>query len=521
MMTPSSPSNVRDGDGNCGVVSNSATADTAAADTASPYKAKVFDIDELDQYLLDDLLLGGAGDYCSGNTRPLTYLAETAIEVLRRKTPPAGAAGAPPSFVTQPNTTTTATRTQRDGNSNKNSSSLSTITSQFVVDQLVRLLERIAKSASLQSTILKFITILVTQASTPAVQALNLDVVVDESTTSSNNKQQQFHWVTTSSTSMSMSFQRRLVVFAILDTLVPYGYDWLKQKALIWIASSSSSSSSSLELGDAQPTDDNEQQRQQHQQRYNLIMNRRRLMVRKLLEAMETIIPILRLGVLLRAWRQATTTCCGTGSSDTALSPILAMVLSGLLYRPRSQDTSSSSTTTPRFPTLSTTTTLFVLYAHRRWIHHECMKLWQVGGEPLIQSYTNISQMITYQIRFYYQRIWRPFWRNQIRSFRQRVFIIGGSGNDSSSKQQSGQNNDDVSVGKKHNNSTCPFCHLDHITVPYEMENCGHVACYTCLWNYIRLHHHRNHHHLRSGSSDQDPPTCPICDQDIQHCRPV
>jgi hypothetical protein len=53
----------------------------------------------------------------------------------------------------------------------------------------------------------------------------------------------------------------------------------------------------------------------------------------------------------------------------------------------------------------------------------------------------------------------------------------------------------------------CPLCRATPILVPYE-TNCGHVYCYTCLWN---------HSHPSSSAAAG----CHVCRARITSCRPT
>jgi hypothetical protein len=372
-------------------------------------------------------------------------------------------------------------------------------TTASLVEQLSRLLpgsstaagwlQTISKSRSLQTLIVQTITILVTQGTTPACNALGLNVVVvakdGAASRQQNRKQRQQRF--------STSFQKRILLYTFLHLYVPQIYQHLKDT---W-------RSHSLMLLQQQ------QQQQQHDQddddddeqpttTTRIAQKRRQLVFTKLFETIDTITPLLRLAVLLKCWKGAKTSS-------------VAMFLSGLQYT--TDVTSGGDGGRSTQSTLATrTTTFFVLYAYRRWVHHEVMKLWPTIGRPLLHTINETSHMI-YQcissntIVDYWKEIILDIQRKQ----RQRRL----------KKQQ------DATPKYNTQTSSCCLCETKPIPVPYIIQSCGHVACYTCLWNYMekelntvtKKNSRRGRQH---GTPAEDPVLfCPVCYRPIQSCQPL
>ena len=111
-------------------------------------------------------------------------------------------------------------------------------------------------------------------------------------------------------------------------------------------------------------------QEEQHQQQ-SLAQQRQHEVLKKFFQTVDTIIPILRLGVLLSCWSSGTT-------------PNLGLVLSGLRY----SDSNNNNNNNTQQP-------LQVLFAHRRWLHQEAIRLLPMLVNPISNSIKEILEMLT------------------------------------------------------------------------------------------------------------------------------
>ena len=539
--------------------------------TMTTTASKVLDVQQLDDYLISHLLLGtgtttatttttGSGtsssnrssssSSSSNNNRPLSYILQCALELTQNIYD---------MIKIAENNNNDDNNNDDDhnydgisNNSNHNSSSNMEMKKtkkkmnmilNSVIWMVMKTTKQVIESATIQDLIVKFWTLVITQGRTPAVQALHLDVTEAGSSTGtssllSGNDQQRLHHeyhhhqqqLQQNINRRKRRQQRRIFVYAALETVVPFWYEYyIKQKALRWLATppSPTPTPSSISSGG-----DEVQRQLEHQRRQQRLVEvrlkreeRRRLFVRKLLQTVDTIIPLVRLGLLMNVWwrRRASSTTTNRASS-LPFTTNLAMALSGLQYHEEengnffgggggdggSDGTSSSSSSLSLVP-------FFVLYAHRRWIHTEAVRLWSAMGQPFVRTCTNTTRQIRTVLNSIidnHRHRRRQQQRHQRRLLQQQQQQQDfGSGTKSSS----------VTIAKAAPSSSsssyakpCPFCQRDHqqIVVPYKMEPCGHVACYVCLWNFVKSHCHRNNISI----SSQSPPCCPICDEDFVHC---
>jgi hypothetical protein len=248
---------------------------------------------------------------------------------------------------------------------------------------------------------LQCLTILFTSGQTPAARLLGLKLTTrtSSSSTSKNTLDDQER------------LQERVWWYAIIGIVIPTFY----QSFSIWWRNT---------RHDQEVVEDtstefvlNEQER--------LARARQERTLKLLFAAVDSIVPMLRLGLLLGCW---------TGKCK---SPSLAMVLTGLSYR--------QSTPPPA---------LHVDHAHRRWMYFELMQTIRIvfGGCTMLH-------------------VWRPL----LQSVLDKVRMRRDSNNNS--------NNGDGSNNEQE--ESCPICRGPNIVIPVE-TNCGHVYCYTCLNSFMR-----------------------------------
>jgi hypothetical protein len=275
---------------------------------------------------------------------------------------------------------------------------------------------------------------------------------------------------------------------------------------------------------------------------YLRAVQRRRLVLTKFFQWIDTVIPIIRLGLLLNFWRTVSS-FEDDGSSKVSRRattiprcnvPNLAMLLSGLAYHAATTPkTGAVTTTTTSFSSEATTTAarhagFFVLFAHRRWVHQEMIPLlWYMVVSPVLVSVSETYHMIRRFINdiatpsgYYYwilQRRRRSWSRRMSTSS---IMNQSPTDNDNSSKRTA---NDSVCV--------CALCGISKMIVPYQIKDCEHVACYTCLWEFLRDQQQQQQQQrlpakTRYGkdtvhSGTEEKLHCPVCWESIQLCCPL
>jgi hypothetical protein len=265
------------------------------------------------------------------------------------------------------------------------------------------------------------------------------------------------------------------------------------------------------------------QEQQGRQFSLQLVARHRRKHARKkVFQTIDAVMPLVRLGVLINCWKSLSSSSSKSKTANVlAATPNLALILSGLAYTAAS-DGMPSAGTTASSSNKSNMQSFFVMYAYRRWMHQEGMALGPILGEPLLvsmrETYHMVRQMILEDNPLAEQwRLW-AIGRARIRRRRQLQQAI-----DSKDKLSCGATKCDGT------SSPCPLCGIHPIPLPFQIESCGHVACYTCLWDYIgdslkrqKLSggHRKGSFYNKTRAPIPNLPPCPVCYDPIEHCAP-
>jgi hypothetical protein len=282
-----------------------------------------------------------------------------------------------------------------------------------------------------------------------------------------------------------------------------------------------------------------------------LARRRRRLVLKKFFQTVDTALPTIRLGLLLSCWASSSSSSSSPTAAAGVPSPDLALLLSGLRYTavvddpgppggpPPSQPTSASASAS------SPSSSLFVLYGHRRWLQQECLDLWPAVVGPLLATVSETAGMVG--------EIWAgmiPRWgrgggppassRRGLQDQRRRLAPDGGGSGSGGGSHPEREGKDE--------RGPCPLCGTDAVAVPYRIRPCRHSACYTCLWDHVRTDLQRKQKQQQKqqqrqqrrpkqsaslGSVDAAPSDgsvpepallladCPVCCQPIEGCEPA
>jgi hypothetical protein len=231
----------------------------------------------------------------------------------------------------------------------------------------------------------RMISLHVSQGKTPACQALGLEMILLPSM-----KQEQ-----ASSLSLSLSSRRRLVrwmIYALLAFGLPHLYKRAKSKWRLYQQQQQQEQSRlGVGVGVGVAEEDfnvNVTPRQQ------LASDRRGHLVDRFVQLIDTTLPLVRLALLLRCW---------TGH---ATAPSVALWLTGLSYTKANSPATIAAAAAAGSTTTTTTTTiasdddddassLHTLYAHRRWVHTEGMRLMPLVVTPLLHSARESRQWLS------------------------------------------------------------------------------------------------------------------------------
>ncbi|KAG7372563.1 hypothetical protein IV203_018706 [Nitzschia inconspicua] len=459
--------------------------DSSSSSSSSSSPSKILELDDLDLYFTS-LLIGPS----------LSPIFQEALMALQVMYP------------------TKTDNNNNNNNKNNNSRSKSTNATQYIQQALQTLIQ----SASWQTALIQGMTILLNQGASSACQTFGVQVV--ERKQSSLSK--RFGKV-------SSSWKSTILLFALFHSLLPQLYRTLKEHLL--------------------SQNDTTLQQQHHQDfgnnntdptnlatsscdRYRIALQRRRQVLKKFFQLIDSVLPLLRLGLLLNFWRSTTTTN-EHHRNPFGPSPHLAMTLLGLGYATVDQSQSGIQNFTTHLPISTNPPSYFVLYAYRRWVHQELWPLWRMVGSPIFSSASETFRMIRHlfeqsSIVDYWTRLrqeqrrrrQRRRWQNSHRS----TTTITGSNEKKHSSQQHYSSRDDA---------CCLICGIETMVVPYECKDCGHVSCYTCLWEHV-FSLHKNHPSQKkrrrrqqhvgdqvSSSNTAEYIHCPVCYEPIQHCSPL
>ena len=233
----------------------------------------------------------------------------------------------------------------------------------------------------LKPVILPSLTILWTRGQTPGAKALNLQLSSTLDTSRphhhnmSNMQQQPF----------VASLQILLHLF--LSVGIPNFYDKLQRSW--WQRQSPDSSITAAHgsefLGRDVPTNTSLERRARQRKQH---------VIRLLFHTIDTILPLIRLGLLLSIWRSLS----DPNSKSQVLPPSLSLLISGLRYYPLPNPINASTSTPERNdPNLAATSIsplLNVLFGHRRWLQQETTRFFPLLITPLLHSSQETQTLI-------------------------------------------------------------------------------------------------------------------------------
>ncbi|OEU06578.1 hypothetical protein FRACYDRAFT_254262 [Fragilariopsis cylindrus CCMP1102] len=227
----------------------------------------------------------------------------------------------------------------------------------------------------------------------------------------------------------------QIISYAFLRIVLPKLYEIMKRKGIDYINNKeeeeeegeedvSSSFSSPLTLQLSQEHQEKKEVKKEDDVKVirttkllqQISWNRKKLIIQKIIQSIDTTVPIIRLLLLLSCWKQNQNTNTNQHGGN------VSMYLSGLSYNTASATSANTMSSSP-LPIASST--LFVLYAHRRWFHREFVDLvWNRIGRSLITTSNEINEMIIpfyqkqkqYLLFLYKQKILSRYYKNKIRS---------------------------------------------------------------------------------------------------------
>jgi len=272
--------------------------------------------------------------------------------------------------------------------------------------------------------VLYFFYLYNSQAQTPAVQALGLQVVPLVPTAGETAmKKKETHPQRSLAAASLMTF--RVLCWAFVSGGVPF----LQEKVRSWIRAREQGYQQPLRNLDDNNIDTTTNNNNNTNEARRLAFRRQFQVAQTVLETMDRLVPIVRLSLLLRVW---STKNSSSSSSPTTVDP--AMWISGLAYA-AAEASGNNTNDTNNSPRLQ------VSFAHRRFVWEETVRtvrLWLLDG-------------------FSKFHVWKPLLR----------FLI---------KPNKGQDNDEC---------CCPVCKTKTILVPMKVSCCGREYCYTCLYKHV------------------------------------
>jgi hypothetical protein len=352
---------------------------------------------------------------------------------------------------------------------------------------LQQALGTLIQSASWQASLVQGVTLLAHHGTSAACFTTGLQVVPH------HHQHQPQH-----SKIIILSWKWRLLLLACLRHLLPQLYRAWKERHLQNMTAVPTEEHDDEEEESVENREDKNVAERERRQR---ALQRRRQVWTKIFQAVDTVIPMLRLGLLLNLWKSAAAYTNTTATTTKMpFTSSLTMALLGLGYAATSTDpiTATRSNNVQNF---------FVLYAHRRWVHQELLPLWQMLGSPVASSiaetYRLVRQLILGSAALQH-------W-NRIRQQRQRIMVK------TSSETQNSCNDAQQRTG------ACIICGMDKMTLPYRIESCGHVGCYTCLWEYARqnINGGQKISKMQRHGGHAKTVRCPVCYSSIHKCLPL
>ncbi|OEU12902.1 hypothetical protein FRACYDRAFT_244175 [Fragilariopsis cylindrus CCMP1102] len=218
----------------------------------------------------------------------------------------------------------------------------------------------------------------------PAAHLLGFGYKTSTTTTSSSNNVENSN----SSSSNVINKRRRrriqrlqILLYAFLRIVLPKLYEIMKRKGIDYYVNKKEeeekdmSSSSLSPLPPSSPLTLQLSHQQQKQEKKidvrikllkQISSNRKKLIIQKIVQCIDTTIPIIRLSLLLSCWNTNQ-----KNQNTNQHGGNLSMFLSGLSFT----TTATSANTMSSSPLPIASSTLFVLYAHRRWFHREFVDL--------------------------------------------------------------------------------------------------------------------------------------------------
>jgi hypothetical protein len=317
--------------------------------------------------------------------------------------------------------------------------------------------------------VLQLVTLWVTQGQTPAVRLLGLRVDTAQSAYAGDTPTRDD---VTSSVTRNTSTRIGLLRYSVLGILIPYLYQKLKDwKTSVEMQQQHQQQQQQPQeisdgiMGGAGPTT-------QHQQERQKIARQRRLQVAHLLvRAVDTLLPGVKLVVLLACW--SCTGGVGVGESDVCQPNNIAARLCQWKYHAAESQSQSTSTSQPPQHQQKR---LHVDFAHRRWLYESLLhasRIWWAGlfllapvWQPDVQDY--IAAPVTRLVRDMSSRVaTAAATATAMVSFSPKTNAIGA-----------------VQEHQQRQCPSCPICRrADQSTNPVQGNcACRQIYCYACLY---------------------------------------
>ena len=191
--------------------------------------------------------------------------------------------------------------------------------------------------------------------------------------------------------------------------------------------------------------------------------------------------------------------------------------------------TTATATATTNAPVPAVYPTLFVAYAHRRWLAKEAKELlvrigwiWQTVRGDTSSLVSAVAKSLREDLRL---RVLR--WSYRFAQFRRRLAatrmaarILPAGILRPPADGAGGVGGGDAVVRPV---GPCPMCGAKNIVVPYRLsECCGKVVCYVCLWERLAA---TNRHRIGKRITPEEVESmtfpCPLCHRDIRSCEAV
>ena len=341
--------------------------------------------------------------------------------------------------------------------------------------------------------LLAVLTIWASHGQTPGARALGFDIfdAANTSQTGAQNSRLSFWWWITGSTCNNVGraalIRYKILLYAFLRSVLPRLYEHIKSKGFEY----ANSPTIGIEEGDS------EREAKEQPNIRILALQRRKLFIRTILQWMDrAILPSVKLTMLLLCW----------AGIDSGHGGDLALWMSGLSYRPTTtQGTKQAATSTATIATIP----IFVLYAHRRWLHREAVELlWNKFGRSIIlmqRETTELGSAVAISLATKWKMLMVRL-RYKLNELPRNILPNANpSGNDL-------QNSHGAIDGEA---EPCSICGIHKVVVPYRLTGCcGKVACYVCLWESLA-----STATLDKKCGAKVP--CPVCYQNISKCDPV